>query len=287
MDESATIHVHPDNQRSADAWNSTDGQHWVDHADTYDRSMAAHTPILLEAADIGHDHVVLDVGCGSGHLTLEVGRLAPAGRAIGVDVSRALVHDARARASAADVTNVEFILADAQLHHFEPNTFDDIISRTGTLFFADQVAAFANLGAGVRGGGRLTAIVWQGIDVNEWFREFNDALDAGRPPVRPPAGAPGPFVFAEPENARTVLEAAGWTDVRAHDHRGPMWFGPDPAVAFEFVSTQGFTKFRLSETDATVRETALEALRKTLRTHHTSDGVTYDSAVWIIQARRP
>lgn len=287
MNEPVAIDVHPDNHGSAGAWNGADGQHWVNHADTYDRSLAAHTPALLEAADIGHDHVVLDVGCGSGHLTLEVGRQAPAGRATGIDVSRPLVHDARARASAAGATNVEFVLGDAQVHPFEPNAFDVVVSRTGTMFFADQVAAFANLGASVRPGGRFAAIVWQGIDANEWFREFNDALDAGRPPMRPLAGAPGPFVFAEPDHARAVLEAAGWTDVRADGHQGPMWFGPDADVAFDFVSTQGFTNFRLSELEATVRENALEALRATLRAHHTPDGVTYDSAVWVIQARRP
>lgn len=287
MDESITIDVHPDNKGSADAWNGADGQHWVDHADTYDRSLADHTPALLEAADIGHDHVVLDVGCGSGHLTLELGHQAPAGRAIGIDVSRPLVRDARARASAVGAMNVEFVLGDAQVHPFEPNVFDVVVSRTGTMYFGDQVTAFANLGGGVRPGGRLAVLVWQGIDANEWFRDFNDALDAGRPPVRPPAGVPGPFVFARPEHARAVLEAAGWADIRCESHQGPMWFGPDPAVALEFVSSQGFTKFRLSDVDATAREEALEALGASLRAHHASDGVTYDSGVWVIRARRP
>ena len=100
-------------------------------------------------------------------------------------------------------------------------------------------------------------------------------------------GAPGPFVFADPAHAASVLEAAGWTDVRTDGYRGPMWFGPDPSAAFDFVSTQGFTRFRLSELDTAAREAALAALRTTLDAHHNDDGVTYDSAVWIIHARRP
>ena len=202
-------------------------------------------------------------------------------------MSAPLVHDARARAAAAGITNIEFVLGDAQVHPFDPGGFDLAVSRTGTMFFADQVAAFTNIGASVRPGGRLAILVWQGIDANEWFQEFNGALDAGRVPTRPPAGAPGPFVFAEPDHARAVLEAAGWTDVRADGHQGPMWFGPDPAAAFEFVSTQGSTKFRLSELEATARQRALEALRASLESHHGPDGVTYDSGVWIIHARRP
>lgn len=285
MEESATIDVHPDNQASAEAWNSDDGEHWVEHADSYDRSLAHHTPSLLEAAAIGRTDAVLDIGCGSGHLTLEAGRLAPSGRALGIDVSRPLLDDARSRAGG--VNNVDFVLGDAQVHHFEPGAFDVVISRTGTLFFADQVAAFANFGASGRPGARLAAIVWQGIDANDWFREFNEALDAGRPPARPPIGVPGPFVFAEPRQARDILETAGWTDVDLVGHQAPMWFGPDAEAAYAFVSTQAPTNFRLSDLAPDAREAALAKLRSTLERHESADGVTYESAVWIVTARRP
>lgn len=286
MDHLATIEIHPDNTASADAWNGDDGRHWVAHAETYERALAGHTPTLVEAAAIDSVATVLDVGCGSGHLTLEAASLASSGQARGVDVSRPLIADARARAAAIGAGNVDFVVGDAQVHRFDGGVFDRVISRHGTLFFADQRAAFANLAAGCRPGARLAVMVWQDIEANEWFREFNDALDAGRPPSRPPVGAPGPFVFAEPGTARQVLEAAGWSDVDVIDQRGPMWFGDDVEQAYAFVSTQGSTRFRIADLDEQEREAALARLRSTLERHQSSGGVTYDSGVWIVTGRR-
>jgi SAM-dependent methyltransferase len=283
MDDSS-VAIHPDNKASADGWNGADGQHWVDHADTYDRSIAHHTPPLLAAAAIGEADRVLDVGCGSGHLSIEAARRAARGWATGIDLSRPLIADARARAARDGIQNVEFVLGDAQTYPLERGAFDVVISRTGTMFFADQTCAFANLAAATRPGGRLAVLVWQSIDTNEWFAEINDALDAGRTPLRPPAGAPGPFVFADPRHAREVLVTAGWTAIHIESHRGPMWFGPDVDTAFAFLSTQGFTNFRLAGLPETERERALEALRSTLCAHHTADGISYASAVWIIDA---
>ena len=40
-----------------------------------------------------------------------------------------------------------FVQADAQIHPFEPATFDVAISRTGTMFFGDPAAAYANIAA--------------------------------------------------------------------------------------------------------------------------------------------
>jgi hypothetical protein len=44
------------------------------------------------------------------------------------------------------VSNVTFDHAGAQVHRFPRQRFDLAISRFGTMFFADPVAAFANQG---------------------------------------------------------------------------------------------------------------------------------------------
>ena len=56
--------------------------------------------------------------------------------------------------------NVSFVQADAQAHRFRPGCFDLAISRFGTMFFADPVAASTNIGRALRPGGRLVQLVW-------------------------------------------------------------------------------------------------------------------------------
>jgi len=50
---------------------------------------------------------------------------------------------ARRLAAGQGLANAQFVLADAQIHPFRAASFDAVISRTGTMFFGDPVAAFA------------------------------------------------------------------------------------------------------------------------------------------------
>jgi hypothetical protein len=48
----------------------------------------------------------------------------------------------------------------------------------------------------------------------------------------------------------------------------------------------GFTDYMLQGLDDTARHAALDALRATIDVHDTGQGVLYQSAVWIVSARR-
>ena len=61
---------------------------------------------------------VLDVGCGAGRLSLA---LAPASRwVVGLDREAASIQEARRRAAAAGLVNVEFHEADVEAEPYEP-----------------------------------------------------------------------------------------------------------------------------------------------------------------------
>ena len=79
----------------------------------------------------------------------------------GVDVSAAMVARAAGSAREAGLANVRFENADAQTHRFPAAEFDLLYSRFGVMFFADPTAAFTNLRAALRPGGRLAFICWQ------------------------------------------------------------------------------------------------------------------------------
>jgi SAM-dependent methyltransferase len=279
-----SIVVDPRNAEQLRAWDGDEGSYWAAHADRFDRGVAAHHDRLLAAAAITSDEHVLDLGCGNGQTTIDAARAAPGGSALGVDLSSPMLAVARERAARAGVENVTFSQVDAQVHDFGAGAFDVVISRTGAMFFSDPPAAFANVGRAVRPGGRIAWLTWQPFEANEWIRELRGALAAGRELPAPPPDAPGPFSLSDPARVHALLTAAGFTDVELEPLHAPMWLGTDAGDADRFLL--GMLGWMLQGLDDAARARALDELHGTTTAHETPDGVIYDSAAWIISARR-
>ena len=277
-----TVPVDPANASQLAAWNGHEGAYWAEHADIFDRAIAGHDAAFQAAAAIQLTDRVLDVGCGTGQNTRDAALAARSGSALGVDLSAPMLEEARRRADAAGLTNCSFLQADAQIHPFEPASFDVAICRTAAMFFADRVAALANIGRALRPGGRLVLLTWQPQARNEWIEQIATALAAGRPPQIPPPGA-GPFALSEPGHIRAVLADAGFGDVDVVGSEAPFWFGADAAEASRFIA--GLMSWMLAELDDDGRSAALEALRATTAAHETALGVTFASATWLTTAR--
>src|ERR671919_2783042 len=129
--------------------------------DFYDAELRAHHEHLRDAYGIRPGDEVVDIGCGTGLTTREAARAAAPGRVVGVDVSERMIERARQLTEAERLDNVTSELGDAQVHRFDPARFDLGISRFGTMFFSDPVAAFANIASALRPGRRLALLVWQ------------------------------------------------------------------------------------------------------------------------------
>jgi SAM-dependent methyltransferase len=280
-----SLDVDPTNTDQARAWDGDEGSYWAAHADHFDRAVAPHHRRLLAAAAIGAGEQVLDVGCGTGQTTRDAARAASSGHALGVDLSTAMLEVARERARAEGLSNAQFERADAQVHPFAGGTFDVVVSRTGAMFFGDLVAAFTNIDRAVRPDGRLVLLTWQELARNEWIRAFSGSMAAGRDLPPPPPDAPGPFALAQPDRVRAVLSAAGFVDIDLEPVDEPMWFGDDADDAHRLVS--GLLGWMLEGLDDERRRHALDALHGAMTAHETPDGVLFQSAAWLIGARRP
>ncbi|GAA1555316.1 methyltransferase domain-containing protein [Streptomyces globosus] len=274
----------PANADQARAWDGDEGAYWAAHADVFDRALRAYHDAFFDAAGIGRQEAVLDIGCGTGQTTRDAARAAVAGRAVGMDLSAAMLREARRRAAVEELRNVSFEQADVQVHPMPREAFDVAISRTGTMFFADAAAAFRNIAAALRPGGRFVQLVWQEAASNEWFSAFRDAMAAGRPMPMPPPGAPGPFALADPGRIRAVLADAGFTGVVLREQSAPMWFGADARAAHRFVS--GLLGWMLEGLGEEGRTAALHGLQQSLTRHEQPDGVFYGSATWLVTAVR-
>jgi len=279
-----TSRVDPSNADQAQAWDGDEGEFWATHWERFEQSLAGYNQHLFEAADIGASANVLDVGCGTGDTTLTAARLAVDGEALGIDLSSQMIEVARQQAVRAGIANALFEQADAQIHPFAEKSIDVVISRTGTMFFGDPAAAFGNLARALRPGGQMALLVWQALPRNEWILAISSALAAGRDLPLPPPEAPGPFSMGDPDRVRNLLGGAGFAAPRFKSLQEPMYFGREAEDAYQFVAEM--LHWMLDGLDERGRAQALGDLRTTIEEHESGQGVVYDSAAWLITARR-
>jgi ubiquinone/menaquinone biosynthesis C-methylase UbiE len=252
----------------------------------FDTELRRHNDVLRQACGIQvHDHI-LDIGCGTGQTTRQAALIAQAGSALGIDVSAPSIERARQLARTARLRNVVFEQADAQTYRFPPDRFDVAISRFGTMFFDDPVAAFANIARALRPAGRLVMMVWQAHEHNEWIVAINRALEAVEAPVADISEDPNPFSLAYPQNVTDILETAGFADITFTDIREPVCYGVDIATALDWIRGFTCTSEALKRLDTGTAERTLRRLRDTLAEHTSDDGVWFDSRAWIVTARR-
>ena len=226
------------NTGQAEAWNGYEGGHWAANQDRYDAVNSGFNTPLLDAAAIGERDHVLDVGCGNGQLTRLAARRARDGRAAGVDLSGPML--ARARASSADVPNVTFEQGDAQVHAFPAGAYDVAVSRFGVMFFADPVAAFANIGSALRPGGPAGPAEPPSRSAGAtWARPSPRSRRTCRRPW-PPGRAPrGRSRCRTPAGSTRCSPAPGSTAVNAEPVEAPQVWGHDAGDAAGFLGSLG------------------------------------------------
>ncbi|RSS37749.1 class I SAM-dependent methyltransferase [Streptomyces sp. WAC08241] len=276
------------NTEQAQAWNGPEGVHWARHQDRWNAVNEGFDEPLLDAAGITGDGRVLDIGCGAGQTTRLAALRAPRGSALGLDLSGPMLAEARARAEREGVPHALFEQGDAQEHPFGTGAFDAAISRYGVMFFADPVAAFANIGRALRPGGRLAFVCPAEAALNDWavamtsLRDLLPVGDFGSP------GLPGMFSLADPDRIHRVLAAAGFTGVTAERVRAYGRWGRGAGDAAEFLLGTGPGRHLTERADAETRARVRRILEDRLRAHEAADGtVRLLSTCWLVTADRP
>jgi SAM-dependent methyltransferase len=278
------------NREQIDYWNAQAGHKWVALQDRLDAQLDPLGRLAMDRLAVRAGERAIDVGCGCGATTAELAaRVGPQGRVLGLDVSEPML--ARARERTAGAAHVTFEQSDAQTHALEPGAADLVFSRFGVMFFADPVAAFANLRRGLRPGGRLGFLCWQAAVANEWVMvPMRAVLEHVAMPPLPAPRAPGPFAFAEGDYVREVLAGAGFTDVTLEPDEPRMEIagGADLDDVVDFLLQIGPAARALQEAnDPAARPRVAEALRGALQPHAGAAGVSLRGATWIVLAKAP
>ena len=270
-------------------WNEIAGPRWVGRQAIQEARNVEMLEQLLAAAQAKPGERVLDIGCGTG-VTTEPYALAvgPTGHVTGVDISQPMLDAARQRIGGRGLANVTLLLADAQVHAFAPGSFDLVTSRLGVMFFADPAAAFRNLLAALRPGGRLVMAVW--ATVGESLHQSLPLEVAVRhlgSPAPQPARAPGPNAYGDRDYLRGTLDAAGFADI-AIEPRHFLVHGDTAAATAEHAGQFGAVQRLIDEkgADAATRTAILNDIAAAFAPYDTADGVRLPATFLLVTARK-
>jgi len=214
------------NSKQIEYWNSKSGQKWRELQEPIDVLFQGVSDRLLEIASPENGMHVLEIGCGTGALAIELSdQVGMEGSVLGVDVSESLLAKANERTSA---KNINFRLADAQVLPMDQSTYDLVISRFGVMFFEDSVAAFKNIGKSLKPNARIVFAAWSSVANNPWFKITRDAavIHLGSPSPQPD-NAPGPIAFADTQYVSDLLRSAGMSKITFSEETIPLVFHGD------------------------------------------------------------
>ena len=126
----------------------------VPFSELHARDDVAIHQLLITTAGITSDDEVLDVACGPGLVACEVARVAR--HVTGIDLTPAMIDQARSRQHSLGLANLTWIVGDAQPLPFSESTFSRVITRYSFHHFTDAAGVFREMVRICRPGGRVT-----------------------------------------------------------------------------------------------------------------------------------
>jgi len=268
-------------------WNGPGGQHWADRQQAQDVVLEPVSEVLIDRARARSGERIVDVGCGCGATAVALAhQVGPTGHVLGIDISGPML--ARARQVAPAGLPVEFVLADATVHPFEPAGFDLLASRFGVMFFAEPARSFANLHRALRPSGRLAFACWRDPRENPFFMAPLQAAYKHVPKL-PQLGPedPGPFSFASEARVRRILGEAGFSGVEME----PCNLALDIAIgrgldtAVQSALEIGPAARALAEQPPDVVAAATDSIREALAVYLRGQSVPLPASIWIVTAQ--
>lgn len=167
---------------------------------------------VLDGVDL-RGLTVLDIGCGSGGITLSLASDYHADRVIGIDVEEPVLAKARRRAVERGLDDrVEFVQVEPGPFPFPADSFNVVFSKDSMIHIPDKEALFQDVMRVLAPGGWLLASDWMIAHDDEPSAEMKQYIEQ--------EGLS--FAMASPERYRRALEAAGFADV-ALRNRNP-WY---------------------------------------------------------------
>jgi ubiquinone/menaquinone biosynthesis C-methylase UbiE len=172
------------------------------------------TSELVKLAEIGPNDKVLDVACGTGVVSKEISRLlGKHGLLLGIDLSRIAIRIAR---KSIKIPNVDFVEMDVEKIGLK-SKFDKVTCQFGLMFFPEAEEVLSSIRKILKPQGKLVLAVHGLPDEVPYFSVIMNSILKYIPEIRP-KGTPTVHRFGNPEELRSKLTNAKFTDVYIKRH---------------------------------------------------------------------
>ncbi|MCH7485051.1 MAG: methyltransferase domain-containing protein, partial [Chloroflexi bacterium] len=201
------------------------------NAAVYDRigtPMRGWAQQVIDDLELRGDETVLDAGCGSGSVTLDLLRKLPDGKVYAVDSSPEMTANLAAELAERGITNV--VALTASLADFTlPEQVDAVFSNAVFHWVPDDDGLFGSLARATKPGGRLRAQCGGAGNIAR-LTEATHAVEK-RAPYREHFSGDSEFrKYRSGEEARSAMERNGWRDVRGNLFEAPVTFEDEDAA---------------------------------------------------------
>jgi len=261
---------------------------WEKHREIIRQMFAPVTQALIEDAQVGSGHAVLDVATGPGEPALTVAALVgPEGKVFGIDPVPEMVAAGRRAADELGFANAQFEVAFADRLPFPDDAFDAVISRFGVMFFPSPIDGVREMLRVLKPGRKLALAVWNFADRNPFHYTIWRIIEryADSPPPEPDAA--DAFRFASPGKLQDVLLKAG---AIALSERLQQFTIQAPISVEAFWTLRGEMSEKLRDKIATLSPAQLTEVRgqvlEALREYSTDAGMSFPTEVLIVSGTK-
>lgn len=184
---------------------------WTQISQTYlgelDRRFAGVVEAVINRASLQPGECVLDVGTGTGAVAVRAAVLVgPAGKLLGIDISREMLTLARQMAARLGLQNLEFREGLAEAIPAADASFDVVLASLSMMYVIDRAAAAREIARVLRPAGRFVAAVWAGPQSSDIVL-FQQTAGSFAP--SPPVPGVGPGALADSTSFLAQLADAG------------------------------------------------------------------------------
>jgi len=191
---------------------------------------------LIDQLQIQDGETILDIGCGTGRLTLELAKRTPNGSVVGLDRNSDMIKKALENLGSSKVliTNTLFIEEDI-LHYETPLQFNAIFSNSALHWVQETQELYQKIYALLVPGGRLAAQMPAKGSLNKFIEIFMQPIHT----LHLSAYFKNwdyPIKFHPPKTLLRILSSIGYTDINIWEEDQQIQFH-SPQEVLDFLKT--------------------------------------------------